>query len=188
MGQKYLIINDNTGGPAILLPVQESGGVFIVNGISVSGLGLTTAGVSDSLDKRFVTDDELAALQDFSNGATEALLVSVPGVDLNSATPNSLYTVPAAKQAIITKIVVRDASISLTTVSFSVGFNDPDFDNVIADDTHTELSAASLYTVLQAMGGATRGTAGEVLSLLCNILQGAAATCTIDVFGYLAAA
>jgi len=185
MANKYLIINDDTVGPAILLPVQVSGGVYVIGGISVSGLGLTTAGVNDALNKRFVTDAELTALQNLTNSALETLLAQVANVDLNSATPQDLYTVPAAKTAIITKIVVRNASINLTTVSFSLGFNDPDYNNVIADATHTELTGATLYTVLSAKAGATVGNAAEVLRLLNNILQGVAATCNVEVYGYL---
>lgn len=121
----------------------------------------------------------------------ETLLATVAGVNLNSATANTLYTVPASVNGIavngcvITKVVHRNASTSLTTASWSVGFNSASFNDVIADATHTELTGSTLYTRLVAKAGATRGVAGDVLKLLANTLQGGAATITVDIFGYL---
>jgi hypothetical protein len=117
--------------------------------------------------------------------AGEILLSSTAAVDLNTAAPTLLYTVPAASFAEITRIVVRNASTSLTTVSFSIGFNSATFNNVLADATHTELTGNTLYTSLAPKAGATKGVAADTLKLLNNILQGGAATCTIDIFGYL---
>lgn len=113
------------------------------------------------------------------------LLNTATGVDLNTATAQTLYTVPTGKSCIPTHFAVRDPSTSLTTVSFSIGFNSATFNNIVADATHTELTGSTLYTVLIAKIGATRGVAGDVLKLLNNVLQGGAATCTIDVFGFL---
>lgn len=110
-------------------------------------------------------------------------LATVAGVDLNTSTPATLYA--AEKTAIPTHFVVRLASTSLTTVSFSIGWNSAVFNNVVADATHTELTGNTLYSVLPAKAGAAIGTAGSLLKLLCNTLQGGAATVTIDVFGYL---
>lgn len=112
-------------------------------------------------------------------------LATVAGVDMNTATATTLYTVPAGKSAIITHIVVRNASTSLTTVSYSFGFNSASFNDVVANATHTELTGATLYTALIAKVGATRGAAGDILKVLMNTLQGGAATTTMDVFGYL---
>jgi hypothetical protein len=114
----------------------------------------------------------------------EVLLSTTASVNLNTATPTPLFTCPAGVNCEITRIVVRNASTSLTTVSFSIGWNSATFNNVLADATHTELTGATLYTTLAAKAGATKGTPGDVLTLLCNILQGGAATCSIDIFGY----
>lgn len=112
-------------------------------------------------------------------------LATVAGVNLNTATPTTLYTTPAGKTAIITHLIVRLASTSLTTVSFSIGWNSATFNDVVANTTHTELTGSTLYTVLPAKAGAAIGAAGGLLKLLCNTLQGGAATVTIDTFGYL---
>ena len=52
------------GGPNFFLPVtvDPTTGAVTLSGILVSGLSLTTAGVTDSTDKRFLTDALLAAL------------------------------------------------------------------------------------------------------------------------------
>lgn len=123
----------------------------------------------------------MAALRE--NAITK--LATVTGVDLNTATAQTLYTVPTGKSCIPTHLVIRNASTNLTTVSFSIGFNSASFNDIVANATHTELTGSTLFTVLIAKAGATRGVAADILKLLNNTLQGGAATCTIDVFGFL---
>lgn len=112
-------------------------------------------------------------------------LATIAAVNMNTATATLLYTVPAGKSCIITKVVVRLASVSLTTVSVSFGWTTAAWADVIANATHTELTGNTLYTVLIPMVGAKVGVAAGTFKVLCNTLQGAAATVTIDVFGYL---
>lgn len=116
---------------------------------------------------------------------TSLRLASVSGVDMNTATPTTLFTVPAGVSCIIERVVVRNASTSLTTASYSFGFNSATYNDVIADATHTELTGNTLYTILSAKIGAKRGAAADVFKVLMNVLQGGAATATIDVYGYL---
>lgn len=113
------------------------------------------------------------------------LLATVAGVDMNTATPQALYTVPVGKSAIIDHVVVRLASISLTTASYSFGWTSATFNDVIADATHTSLTGNTLYSIIPAKVGALVGVAGAVFKIILNVLQGAPATVTIDVFGYL---
>lgn len=119
------------------------------------------------------------------NNNALTLLGSTASVDMNTATATTLYTVPPGKSCIISHVVVRAASTSLTTASYSFGFNSASFNDVIANATHTELTGSTLYTILSAKAGATRGAAGDAFKVLMNTLQGGAATTTIDVFGYL---
>ncbi len=177
--------NRQGGDPLQLFCQMDSTGLLIINGVSVSGLNLNTSGVTDSTNKRFVTDAQLTEIQNLTNLLSEQLLSSTPNVNLNSASATSLYTVPAAKSCVITKVVVRNASTSLTTASIAFGFNSPSFNNVIATATHTELTGNTLYSILSAKAGSTVGVAADVFSVLPTILQGAAATVTIDVYGYL---
>lgn len=119
------------------------------------------------------------------NTVASTKLATIAGVDMNSAAAQTLYTVPSGKSCIITRIVVRNASTSLTTASYSFGFNSASFNDIIANATHTELTGATLFTALLSKAGAKLGAAGDILKVLMNTLQGGAATTTIDVFGYL---
>ena len=115
----------------------------------------------------------------------EQKLATVNSVDLNNVATPTLYTVPNEMKCYVTKIVVRKVSTSLTTVSFSIGWNSASYNNVLANASHTELTGAALATILNAMAGQTVGTPGQALCLKNNTLQGAPATCTIDIFGIL---
>lgn len=135
-----------------------------------------------------ITDkDSWLDLRQFLNltSAAETKLATVASVDMNTATATTLYTVPTGRSCIITKVVVRNASTSLTTASYSFGFNSAPFNDVIADATHTELTGSTLYTALSAKAGAKVGVAADNFKVLMNTLQGGAATTTMDVFGYL---
>ena len=186
MSDSYITLNTGGGAP-IQLPATPTvvSGVYTVPGIIASGLSSTTAGVTDSADKRFVTDAELTSLQDIAALSVESLLALVLAVDLNTATPIALYTVPALKTCVITKIILSAPSTSLTTASISLGFNSTVFNDLIANATHTELTGATLYTILLPKVGAKLGAAAAVLKLLANTLQGAPATVDVRVFGLL---
>lgn len=160
-GAKYFLVYDKNGGESYQLPVTIN-----PNGVVDPGSNILYAG-SGSL----LTD--------------EVLLQSNAGVNLNTATEQPLYTVPVGRSCIITFIVVRNASTSLTLASYSAGFNTGTDTNVIANATHTELTGSTLYTKINPINGAAVGTAGQILNLKNNTLQGGAATVTIDVFGYL---
>lgn len=115
----------------------------------------------------------------------ERMLAWVTGRNLNTGTDQILYHVPAGRSCVITKIVLRNASTSLTTWSGSFGWNSTAFNNVIADATHTELTGNTLYTALLPKIGATVGVAADTLKLKNNTLQGGAATVDVEVHGYL---
>lgn len=121
-----------------------------------------------------------------SNGGSvaESKLATVAGVNLNVTTKTTLYTVPASKVCVVTKVVLRGASTSLTTASFGVGY-DANATDVVADATHTGLTGPTLYEKVAPKVGALLGTAAAVLGLKCSTAQGAAATVDVDVFGYL---
>lgn len=116
-------------------------------------------------------------------GYADALLSTTTSVDMNSATARTLYTCPSGNVCVITRVVVRSASTSLTTASYSFGWNSSSFNDVIANATHTELTGILLYTVLEPKAGAALGAGNGTFKVLMNTLQGGAATTTIDVFG-----
>jgi hypothetical protein len=121
--------------------------------------------------------------QSFVNA--ESILSTTASVDMNTATATLLYTCPAGKSCLITRVVVRNASTSLTTASYSFGWTSAAFADVIADATHTELTGATLYTVLLAKTGAKLGAAAGTFKVIMNVQQGGAATTSMDVFGII---
>ena len=112
-------------------------------------------------------------------------LATVSSVNMNLGTAQTLFVVPAGLSCVISHVVVRNASISLNTASYSFGFTGPAYNDVITGATHTELTGPTLYTILTAKVGAKLGSASAVFSVIMNILQGAPATTTMDVYGYL---
>lgn len=112
------------------------------------------------------------------------LLESTASVDMNAVAVTTLYTVPTGKSCVITHVVCRTASISLTTVSWSFGFDAAGSD-CIADATHTVLDGATKYIVIKAKDAAVLGTAAGTFKIRVNTAQGAAATMTAEVFGYI---
>lgn len=118
---------------------------------------------------------------------SESRLAAV-SLDLNpaGATPvmSTLYTCPAGKSCIITRIVLRAPSGNMTLASISFGW-DANGSDVIANATHTELTGSTLYKALSPMAGAKIGVAAGTFKAAINTKQGAAMTVTVGVHGYL---
>src|SRR4051812_30828965 len=79
---KGIAVLDLLGGQEYIIPVLIGAGNAIDTGdaLLVGGLGLTTSGVSDSTNKRFVTDQELADLVTLQPlAALEAVLAALGG-------------------------------------------------------------------------------------------------------------
>lgn len=118
---------------------------------------------------------------------TEQLIASMTGaqrVDVNTTTAQLVYTVPTVgANFMVTRVIARNASTSLTTASWGLGYNNPNYDDVIASATHTELTGNTLYTVVPAKNGAVVGTAAAALYFKCSIAQGVAAVMDLDVYG-----
>lgn len=125
-------------------------------------------------------------LPDFTTSPlTETFLQTANLVDMNTATPTTLFTVGQfSSGVVITKVVVRNASTSLTTASFSFGWNSASYNDVVANATHTELTGSTLMTILAPKTGAKIGVAADNLKIQLNTLQGSAATVSVDVYGY----
>jgi len=117
----------------------------------------------------------------------DAKLASSLAVNMNPGAPPAmtvLYTVPAGKSCIITKVVIRNSSGNLTTASISFGF-DVNGSDVIANGTRTYLNDSTKYGVIPPINGAVRGAAAGTFKVAVNTAQGGAMTIDIDVFGYL---
>lgn len=110
--------------------------------------------------------------------------IASASVNLNVTTKTTLYTVPAGFKLVVSKLVLRGASTSLTTASFGFGF-DANATDVDGSTTHTELTASTLYSTIVVLSGAKIGVAADVFGVKCSIAQGAPATLTVDVYGTL---
>lgn len=189
---KQLVVRDRDGGAELIIPgVMQTDGTIIFGdstiNLSNTGLLLTTAGVADSLNKRFMTDAQETAFDAavVTVVAGERLLGTTNLVDLNTGAATVLYTVTAGKKCVVTRVVIRKASTSLTTVKVSFGYNGPaTYNDYAVDALYTELTGAALYTVVPPIAGAALGDATDDFCVMVNTVQGGAATCSIDVFGY----
>ncbi len=117
----------------------------------------------------------------------DTLLASVAAVDLDALAETTLFTCPAGKSCIITKVVMRlatGAGIPLGTASISFGWNTGDADDVIANGVRG-LTAATNYIIIGAANDGVVGIAAGTFKITVQTAEGAALTVTLDVFGYL---
>lgn len=112
-----------------------------------------------------------------------SLLASTASVDINNAAKQSIYVCPSGKSCIITEIVVRNLSGAAASNSISFGWN-TNANDIIADATYASFTGSTVYTKINAMAGAIRGTSAQIFGVIANT-PNSAATATIDVFGYL---
>lgn len=112
------------------------------------------------------------------------LLASIDNIDLNALGETVLFTVPAGRGCIITKVVMRNADGAVVNTLESFGWNSGDADDVIANANRT-LTGATNYEITLAKSDAVRGVATSTFKIDVNTVEGGARTCTVDVFGYL---
>ena len=115
------------------------------------------------------------------------LLGSVP-VDWSAIATTALYTVPTGKSCIITKIVIRSATINLdqaTDATSNIGFAAAT-DLVVSGDISKVLVATTTWANLTLATPGVIGTTGQVLNLHNTTgCTTAGSTSQVDVFGYL---
>lgn len=111
------------------------------------------------------------------------LLASVQ-VDMNYQGRTVLYTVPPNKRCVSAFFVERDASSAVDGSAWSVGTNDPDYNDIV---TYASLSITSTgaYSVIPVKDGAVIPLEGQQINLLVTVPQGNSAHVIIDLFGYL---
>lgn len=117
----------------------------------------------------------------------ETILASIPNVDLDNLAETTLFTCPAGKSCIITKVVMRlatGAGLPLGTASISFGWNTGDADDVIANGVRA-LTAAANYIVIGAANDAEIGLTTGTFKITVQTAEGAALTVTIEVFGFI---
>jgi hypothetical protein len=155
------------------------------NGVRVGQLYFNT--VSETV-RVCLVPGEPGTWADVGGGAVETTgeqLLSTTVVDVNTLDVQDLYTVPAEKILVVTRIVAREPSTELTT--------HPD-DLTIIDSVGgieftviTLNSLSHLLTYINNTPGAARtvAAAGKVQATLTFDVFGSAATVKVDLFGYL---
>lgn len=131
-------------------------------------------------------------------------LISRTSVNLNIATKQTLYTVPAGKSLIVTRIVFRNSSIDTSasnrvpSIGYDAGASDvfdaaaitqtmtnyllSDSTKYVSSSGHFDVAAGApvLFLLTPAKIGAATNVLGFKLSLAIS-----AGTMTVDIFGYL---
>ena len=115
----------------------------------------------------------------------DSLLAQSDSIAVNGAAETVLFTVPAGKSCIITKVIMHSPSDAIGQASISFGFNaGAGVNDVIVNAVRT-LTGATNYEIIPAKSDAVRGATGGTFSMIINTPETAADTAKFDVFGYL---
>ena len=126
---------------------------------------------------------------------TIALISSTAACNLaaGAGTEKALYTVPTGSTLVVTAVVMREFSAdeNATPPIITLGIGGGDCDEFLGDQTiNVTANYAEEYLLLRPIQAATPATgdyvpAASSFSMEITQANGAALTCTIDVFGYL---
>jgi hypothetical protein len=124
----------------------------------------------------------------------EGKLATVTGVDLNTTDPAVLFTAPAGKSCVVTKVIIRNPSADLTGSGSVLTFEVQITTWATLALPVSKLTSSNFYGVILPGtadylfdAGITprRISPGSGLRVSLNDAFGSAETVTIDVFGYL---
>jgi len=116
------------------------------------------------------------------------ILLSSTAINLNEGTAakQALYTVPASRRAIVTRIDLDKLSDDPVDAAFTMGWNagaTNTLDPFLLSDLVT--SSAKFGSILVQPTSWLVGTAAQVLGLAVSTPQGSALAARVNVFGYL---
>lgn len=180
-GGRYLLTFDGTQFLIVSLLGNGAAGIGSINGDAAATQTFVAGnGIS-------VTDSGGGA-HTIANSGEFCLNPSGTSIDLNSASPQDVYTVPAGKTLVFTKAIFSGPSVNLTDGdSSSLRIYESETGLLVA--TAVLASSTSLRAALiarQATGaGALSISAGNKVQARPDVAYGAAATITVRVFGIL---
>jgi hypothetical protein len=155
------------------------------NGDIYAGSSLTTNTLPKVTGAGILGDSKFAdnGTSPTYNSLPMEVMLSTTTVDLTVGTKQTLYTVPAAKHLIVTKIIVRSASADVSlydgSLNFVIGVGESDVGSVVptlTDSTHYIFGIIANVPPI--------GAAGDVLGVFSGDTS-ITATVIVEVFGYL---
>lgn len=120
------------------------------------------------------------------------LLSTTTGINAKTVANTALYTVPAAKTAVVTWIIIRCTAAAAITVgpTVSVGRNATSYNDIYASEVVSALTnpgpgAGSMFG-FGTIGMSSLAAAADVITLaLTNASTGTSQTIAVDLIGYL---
>jgi hypothetical protein len=146
---------------------------------------LSTAKVDNLYAARAAEADALGGIAAASR--LELCLARKQGVDVGAVAKTALYTVPAGKTVVITKIILWNASGTFNQATdpiFNIGWNST-ASGVVASATYVTPTTADGVLILVPKAESVRGIAADVLNFDVTTAATASTTCFVDVFGYI---
>lgn len=143
------------------------------------------ASADPTAEYQAVVATDLSGANHWAYVTADVCLAKGVSVDLNSTTKQTLYTVPASRSCIITKVVKRDASAAVTTAVGAFGFNANADDVVASFNVFDKLTGTTVYDISEPKVAAVKGSATNTFGYKGSVAEGATRTMVVDVFGYL---
>lgn len=185
LGQDYIATFNGSSATDTLTHHFDGAGELQYSGPIIAD-GLITASGGAHVDGALTADGTFAVTTPLT---LDYLLGSSGAFDVGSVAEDIIYTVPAGKTAIITRIVVRSCSASLnqdTDPVWQIGCNAGTHNDVVASATYTQPSGAATYKILSPIATeASTCAAASELSVNVTVAATGSTTCIFDAFGYL---
>ena len=114
------------------------------------------------------------------------LLKTNLAVNMQNSAAQALYTVPTGKKCVVTHVVIRTCSVTFTGSAVNkFGFNSTAYDNWKSLTTELATMTTADAIVITNTAKFVIGVAADVFKIIIATGVTAAATATIDVFGFL---
>lgn len=119
----------------------------------------------------------------FTGPASQEFLAASAVIDCSIGTKQNIYTVPASKTFVVTKIVLHSPTAALTTAQINLGY-DSGCTNVGLSGLQS-MPDSGFFTVGLPAGStdSTPGHAGDILGAVAGTTQ-TSYSLTVDIFGY----
>jgi len=115
----------------------------------------------------------------------DSLLANSGEIAVDGVAETTLFTVPAGKSCIITKVIMHSPTAAIGQASISFGFNAGAGANDVITNGVRALTGATNYEIIPAKSDAVRGVAGGTFNMIINTPETAADKAKFAVYGFL---